>query len=119
MNATTEQFQAFPEKSLAVEDPGFAVDRAASELPSESKDEKSAVEKDREAFRKAVVSTLDQRLFFNPSFGIYRDRGSGVAGLYDYGPRGRAVELNVLSLWRKVLIRSFTCTIRCFLFTFT
>nr|CAD1839016.1 unnamed protein product [Ananas comosus var. bracteatus] len=38
----------------------------------------------REAFRQAVVNTLERRLFYIPSFKIYR----GVAGLYDYGPRG-------------------------------
>ncbi|RVW29203.1 Glycine--tRNA ligase, mitochondrial 1 [Vitis vinifera] len=36
----------------------------------------------REAFRQAVANTLERRLFYIPSFKIYR----GVAGLYDYGP---------------------------------
>ncbi|XP_010066465.2 glycine--tRNA ligase, mitochondrial 1 [Eucalyptus grandis] len=51
----------------------------------------------REAFRHAVVNTLERRLFFIPSFKIYR----GVAGLYDYGPPGCAVKSNVLAYWRQ------------------
>lgn len=52
----------------------------------------------KEAFRQAVVNTLERRLFYIPSFKIYR----GVAGLYDYGPPGCAVKSNVLSFWRQV-----------------
>ena len=52
----------------------------------------------KEAFRQAVVNTLERRLFFIPSFKIYR----GVAGLYDYGPPGCAVKSNVLAFWRQV-----------------
>ncbi|XP_073006745.1 glycine--tRNA ligase, mitochondrial 1-like [Typha latifolia] len=51
----------------------------------------------REAFRQAVVNTLERRLFYIPSFKIYR----GVAGLYDYGPPGCAVKANVLAFWRQ------------------
>ncbi|KAK0592778.1 hypothetical protein LWI29_025191 [Acer saccharum] len=51
----------------------------------------------REAFRQAVANTLERRLFYIPSFKIYR----GVAGLYDYGPPGCAVKSNVLSFWRQ------------------
>ncbi|KAL8481006.1 hypothetical protein ACS0TY_027515 [Phlomoides rotata] len=51
----------------------------------------------REAFRQSVVNTLERRLFFTPSFKIYR----GVAGLYDYGPPGCAVKANVLAFWRQ------------------
>ncbi|WOL04382.1 glycine--tRNA ligase, mitochondrial 1-like isoform X1 [Canna indica] len=51
----------------------------------------------REAFHQAVVNTLERRLFYIPSFKIYR----GVAGLYDYGPPGCAVKSNVLSFWRQ------------------
>jgi glycyl-tRNA synthetase len=54
----------------------------------------------KEAFRQAVVNTLERRLFFIPSFKIYR----GVAGLYDYGPPGCAVKSNVLAFWRQVKI---------------
>lgn len=52
----------------------------------------------KEAFRQAVVNTLERRLFYIPSFKIYR----GVAGLYDYGPPGCSVKSNVLSFWRQV-----------------
>ncbi|KAJ6961930.1 hypothetical protein NC652_000785 [Populus alba x Populus x berolinensis] len=51
----------------------------------------------KEVFRQAVVNTLERRLFFIPSFKIYR----GVAGLYDYGPPGCAVKSNVLAFWRQ------------------
>ncbi|CAN1333941.1 Glycine--tRNA ligase, mitochondrial 1 [Linum perenne] len=68
--------------------------------------EKSSVEKQlssgdgsssREAFRQAVGNTLERRLFYIPSFKIYR----GVAGLYDYGPPGCSVKSNVLAFWRQ------------------
>lgn len=52
----------------------------------------------KDAFRQTVVNTLERRLFFIPSFKIYR----GVAGLYDYGPPGCAVKSNVLAFWRQV-----------------
>ncbi|KAE9595155.1 hypothetical protein Lal_00009348 [Lupinus albus] len=51
----------------------------------------------KEAFRQAVVNTLERRLFYIPSFKIYR----GVAGLYDYGPPGCSVKSNVLAFWRQ------------------
>ncbi|KAJ8759380.1 hypothetical protein K2173_006900 [Erythroxylum novogranatense] len=51
----------------------------------------------REAFRQGVVNTLERRLFYIPSFKIYR----GVAGLFDYGPPGCAVKSNVLAFWRQ------------------
>ncbi|XP_047316899.1 glycine--tRNA ligase, mitochondrial 1-like [Impatiens glandulifera] len=51
----------------------------------------------REAFRQSVTNTLERRLFYIPSFKIYR----GVAGLYDYGPPGCAVKSNVLAFWRQ------------------
>ncbi|KAL7139808.1 hypothetical protein ABFS83_09G078100 [Erythranthe nasuta] len=53
--------------------------------------------RNKEAFRHAVVNTLERRLFFIPSFKIY----GGVAGLYDYGPPGCAVKSNVLAFWRQ------------------
>ncbi|KAL7152681.1 hypothetical protein ABFS83_04G114800 [Erythranthe nasuta] len=55
----------------------------------------------REAFRQAVVNTLERRLFYIPSFKIY----GGVAGLYDYGPPGCAVKANVLAFWRQHFVR--------------
>lgn len=57
----------------------------------------------RETFRQAVTNTLERRLFYIPSFKIYR----GVAGLYDYGPPGCAVKSNVLACWRQV--SPFSC----------
>jgi hypothetical protein len=63
----------------------------------------------REAFRQSVVNTLERRLFYIPSFKIYR----GVAGLYDYGPPGCSVKSNVLSFWRQVFLLFF-CRFICF-----
>ncbi|WVR08850.1 glycine-tRNA ligase [Kwoniella sp. DSM 27419] len=40
---------------------------------------------------------LARRFFFAPAFEIY----GGVAGLYDYGPTGSALQANILSEWRK------------------
>lgn len=120
--------QSLSEKSSSVEAQGNAVRAlkasraakpdidAAIELLNKLKLEKSAVEKqlqstisgsgngslNREAFRQAVVNTLERRLFYIPSFKIYR----GVAGLFDYGPPGCAVKSNVLSFWRQVRINS-------------
>ncbi|KAI4304880.1 hypothetical protein MLD38_040339 [Melastoma candidum] len=51
----------------------------------------------RETFRQTVGNALERRLFYIPSFKIYR----GVAGLYDYGPPGCAVKSNVLAFWRQ------------------
>ncbi|TXG67112.1 hypothetical protein EZV62_008387 [Acer yangbiense] len=51
----------------------------------------------REAFRQAVVNTLERRKFYFPSFQIY----GGVAGLYDFGRYGSAVKSNVLSFWKQ------------------
>ncbi|CAM8980119.1 unnamed protein product [Rhodiola kirilowii] len=89
------------------------IDQAVKKL-NELKLDKTAVEKElqavvssngggngmaitRDAFRQAVVNTLERRLFYIPSFKIYR----GVAGLYDYGPPGCAVKSNVLAFWRQ------------------
>jgi len=77
---------------------------AAIETLNALKLEKTSIERSliggsdtREAFRQAVVNTLERRLFYIPSFKIYR----GVAGLFDYGPPGCAVKSNVLSFWRQ------------------
>ena len=46
---------------------------------------------------------LKRRLFFTPSFEIYRTSGFGgdVRGLYDYGPPGCALQANIVDTWRK------------------
>ncbi|KAH0868193.1 hypothetical protein HID58_075215 [Brassica napus] len=127
MDATEQSLrQSLSEKSSSVETQGNAVRAlkasraakpeidAAIDLLNKLKLEKSAVEKqlqstisssgngslNREAFRQAVVNTLERRLFYIPSFKIYR----GVAGLFDYGPPGCAVKSNVLSFWRQHFI---------------
>ena len=52
----------------------------------------------RETFRKALVNTLQRRLFYEPSFKIY----GGFAGLYDIGPSGAPLKSNVLAFWHQV-----------------
>ncbi|KAE8100350.1 hypothetical protein FH972_018257 [Carpinus fangiana] len=114
--------KAMAEKQLALEAQGNAVRMmkttgatkqeidAAIEALNGLKLEKASIERqlqaaisgsegslNREAFRQAVVNTLERRLFYIPSFKIYR----GVAGLYDYGPPGCAVKSNVLAYWRQ------------------
>ncbi|XP_006455985.1 hypothetical protein AGABI2DRAFT_195260 [Agaricus bisporus var. bisporus H97] len=43
---------------------------------------------------------LNRRFFYAPAFEIY----GGVAGLYDYGPPGSALQANIISEWRKHFI---------------
>ncbi|RXW20397.1 hypothetical protein EST38_g5456 [Candolleomyces aberdarensis] len=45
-------------------------------------------------------ATLNRRFFYAPAFEIY----GGVAGLYDYGPPGSALQANIIDLWRKHFI---------------
>ncbi|RKP27429.1 glycyl-tRNA synthetase [Syncephalis pseudoplumigaleata] len=47
--------------------------------------------------RATFEQLLLKRFFFAPAFGIY----GGVAGLYDYGPPGCALQANLLQLWRQ------------------
>lgn len=47
--------------------------------------------------RPKLEELLKKRFFFAPAFSIY----GGVAGLYDYGPPGCALQANILSLWRQ------------------
>lgn len=47
--------------------------------------------------RPALESMLARRFFYTPAFEIY----GGVAGLYDFGPSGSALQANILNEWRK------------------
>jgi glycyl-tRNA synthetase len=47
--------------------------------------------------RQQLEAVLTKRFFIAPSFEIY----GGVAGLFDYGPPGCALQNNILSLWRQ------------------
>ncbi|PKS12965.1 hypothetical protein jhhlp_000306 [Lomentospora prolificans] len=47
--------------------------------------------------RALLDQTLRRRLFYTPAFEIY----NGVAGLYDYGPPGCALQANIIDVWRK------------------
>lgn len=59
------------------------------------------VNKTAHAFNKTEFdSLLSRRFFFTPAFEIY----GGVAGLYDYGPPGSALQANILAEWRKHFI---------------
>ncbi|KAL2752737.1 hypothetical protein ACRALDRAFT_1036771 [Sodiomyces alcalophilus JCM 7366] len=47
--------------------------------------------------RPVLDALLRRRMFFTPAFEIY----GGVAGLFDYGPPGCALQANIIDLWRK------------------
>ena len=47
--------------------------------------------------RSNLDSLLLKRFFVTPSFQLY----GGVAGLYDYGPPGCALQANILQIWRQ------------------
>ncbi|CAG8623559.1 13590_t:CDS:2, partial [Racocetra persica] len=47
--------------------------------------------------RSSLEELLKKRFFYAPSFQAY----GGVAGLYDYGPPGCALQANIIDLWRK------------------
>jgi glycyl-tRNA synthetase len=47
--------------------------------------------------RSEMENLLKRRFFYDQSFSIY----DGVSGLYDYGPVGCAIKLNILALWRR------------------
>ena len=47
--------------------------------------------------RVKLEELLKKRFFYAPAFSIY----GGVAGLYDYGPPGCALQANILNLWRQ------------------
>lgn len=46
--------------------------------------------------RGRLEDLLKRRFFYTPAFEIY----GGVAGLYDFGPVGCAMETNIVNLWR-------------------
>ncbi|KAG8761093.1 Glycine--tRNA ligase 1, mitochondrial [Serendipita sp. 396] len=61
----------------------------------------SAVNKTVHPFSKANLDDLLlKRFFYAPAFEIY----GGVAGLYDYGPPGSALQANIIAEWRKHFI---------------
>ncbi|KIM31192.1 hypothetical protein M408DRAFT_15064 [Serendipita vermifera MAFF 305830] len=61
----------------------------------------SAVNKTAHPFTKAnLEDLLLKRFFYAPAFEIY----GGVAGLYDYGPPGSALQANIIAEWRKHFI---------------
>jgi glycyl-tRNA synthetase len=61
----------------------------------------SVVNKTTHPFSKAALDDLLlKRFFYAPAFEIY----GGVAGLYDYGPPGSALQANIIAEWRKHFI---------------
>ncbi|KDN52497.1 putative glycine--tRNA ligase GRS1 [Tilletiaria anomala UBC 951] len=50
--------------------------------------------------RAALEGVLAKRFFYNQAFEIY----GGVAGLYDYGPTGAALQANIIAAWRNHFI---------------
>ena len=59
------------------------------------------VKKDAHPFERSQLETLMiKRFFYNQAFEIY----GGVAGLYDYGPSGAALQANILAYWRNHFI---------------
>ncbi|KAF2311595.1 hypothetical protein GH714_025129 [Hevea brasiliensis] len=75
---------------------------------SNSSNENGNAFANKDAFRQAVINTLERRLFYTPSFKIY----GCVTGLFDYGPPGCAVKSNVLAFWRQVSFLIDTCALR-------
>jgi glycyl-tRNA synthetase len=60
-----------------------------------------SVIKDAHPFEKTrLEQLLNRRFFYAPAFEIY----GGVAGLYDYGPPGSALQANILAEWRRHFI---------------
>ena len=72
------------------------------------------INKTAHAFDKTTFDALlGRRFFFTPAFEIYGGQLHqslnsvklmcivGVAGLYDYGPPGSALQANILDTWRK------------------
>ncbi|KAF9261131.1 glycyl-tRNA synthetase [Marasmius fiardii PR-910] len=61
----------------------------------------SSVNKTAHPFDKTrLEALLSHRFFYAPAFEIY----NGVAGLYDYGPAGSALQANIIAEWRKHFI---------------
>ncbi|WFD34640.1 glycine--tRNA ligase [Malassezia cuniculi] len=59
------------------------------------------VKKDTHPFERAQLEALmTKRFFYTQAFEIY----GGVAGFYDYGPSGAALQANILSHWRNHFI---------------
>jgi glycyl-tRNA synthetase len=60
-----------------------------------------AVQRDAHAFQRAQLEGLaTKRFFYTQAFEIY----GGVAGLFDYGPTGAALQSNIISVWRNHFI---------------
>lgn len=50
--------------------------------------------------RANLEELLARRFFYRPSFDIY----GSVAGFYDLGPPGCAIQANILNLWRQFFV---------------
>lgn len=65
--------------------------------------------------RRQTLEDLEiQRFFWAPSFEVY----GGVAGLFDLGPSGAAIERNLLQKWRQhFIVEEDMCEVRCSMLT--
>ena len=74
---------------------------AASASRSQKNHTMTVVNKTAHPFSKTnLEELLIKRFFYAPAFEIY----GGVAGLYDYGPPGSALQANIIAEWRKHFI---------------
>jgi len=74
---------------------------AASASRSQKNSTMTVVNKTAHPFSKTnLEELLIKRFFYAPAFEIY----GGVAGLYDYGPPGSALQANIIAEWRKHFI---------------
>ncbi|PWN50126.1 putative glycine--tRNA ligase GRS1 [Violaceomyces palustris] len=74
---------------------------AALSLEASAVASRPNVQRDAHEFSRAQLEGLmTKRFFYIQSFEIY----GGVAGLYDYGPTGAALQANIISQWRNHFI---------------
>ncbi|KAJ1569818.1 Glycine--tRNA ligase 1, mitochondrial [Nowakowskiella sp. JEL0078] len=92
VNEQVETICAFKPSSVSKETLGPEV----AKLKSVFKSNNNALA-NRNFDRSALDAVLTRRFFFAPSFQIY----GGVAGFFDYGPSGCALQNNILDVWRK------------------
>lgn len=68
------------------------------ELKAKLEEASEKKEKEKNPFnRSAIEDVLQRKFFYRPAFDIY----GGVAGLFDLGPPGCAVQSNIINYWRR------------------
>uniref|UniRef100_A0A8D3ARQ5 Glycine--tRNA ligase n=1 Tax=Scophthalmus maximus TaxID=52904 RepID=A0A8D3ARQ5_SCOMX len=85
--------------------PEQEVSKAVAELKARKKTleakELALQPKDEVVDRARMEDTLKRRFFYDQAFAIY----GGVSGLYDFGPVGCALKINILQVWRQHFIQ--------------